>query len=108
MFQDVAEFLSWAFEVRNSYPRTLQSYRSAISVKMRLATGYDPGQDNVLTLLLKSFFVQKPIKDRSIIKWDLNLVLHYLKQGKMQATVSLTPREVTLKTVFLLALTGSA
>ena len=52
---DVAEFLSWAFEVRNSSPRTLQGYRSAISAKLRLATGYDPGQDEVLTQLLKSF-----------------------------------------------------
>ena len=101
---DVAEFLSWAFEVRNSSPRTLQGYRSAISAKLRLATGYDPGQDEVLTQLLKSFFVQKPVKDRSVIKWDLNLVLHYLKHGKMQATASLSPRDVTLKMVFLLAL----
>ena len=31
-------------------------------------------------------------------------VLHYLKHGRLQATASLEPRDVTLKTVFLLAL----
>ena len=101
---DIAEFLTWAFEERNSSPRTLQGYRSAIAAKLRLASGYDPGQDEFLSQLLKSFLLQKPIKDKSIVKWDLGLVLHYLKHGRLQATASLEPRDVTLKTVFLLAL----
>ena len=101
---DIAEFLTWLFEERNSSPRTLQGYRSAISAKLRLASGYDPGQDEFLSQLLKSFLVQKPIKDRSVIKWDLGLVLHYLKHGRLQFTASLEPRDVTLKAAFLLAL----
>ena len=36
--------------------------------------------------------------------WDIGLVLHYLKHGKLQFTSKLLPRDLTLKTVFLLAL----
>ena len=101
---DIAEFLTWAFEERKSSPRTLQGYRSAIAARLRLSAGYDPGQDDFLTQLLKSFSVQRPVKDKSVIKWDLKLVLHYLKHGRLRLSANLSPRDITLKMVFLLAL----
>ena len=101
---DIAEFLTWAFEERKSSPRTLQGYRSAIAARLRLSAGYDPGQDEFLTQLLKSFLVQRPVKDKSVIRWDLKLVLHYLKHGRLRLSANLNPRDITLKMVFLLAL----
>ena len=101
---DIAEFFTHLFEERNLSARTIQGYRSAIGAQLKLSQGLDLSQDEYLNQLMKSFFVQKPIKDKTIIQWDLNLVLYYLKYGNLQFTSQLTPRALTLKTVFLLAL----
>jgi len=100
----VADFLTHCFETRASSPRTLQGYRSALAATLKCSTGYDPGQDQILSQLLKSFFREKPIVSRKLVPWSLNLVLRYLKFGKFASNNLLTLRELTLKTVFLLTL----
>ena len=100
----VAEFLSFLFECRQASVRTLRGYRSALGSRLRHSTGYDPGVDETLSQLMRSFLRERPIKSRSLIKWDLGLVLRYLKTGKLAHTALLSPRDLTLKVVFLLAL----
>ena len=100
----VADFLLHCFDTRSSSARTLQGYRSALGSVLKLSAGYDPGQDDVLAQLIRSFFRERPIASRRIVPWSLNLVLRYLKHGKLAPTAMLSKRELTLKTVFLLAL----
>jgi len=100
----VAEFLHWLFHERQLSTRTIQGYRSAIAAQLKAATGYDPGTDPVLTRLLRSFQLERPFPVKTVVKWDVSLVLDYLKHGRLQHTTMLTPRDLTLKTVFLLAL----
>ena len=100
----VAEFFTWLFETRKASVRTIRGYRSALGAKLRHSSGFDPGQDEVLSQLMRSFLHERPIKQRTLIKWDVGLVLRYLKTGKLSATANLSPRDLTLKLVFLLAL----
>jgi len=100
----VADFLTWLFEERNASVRTVRGYRSALGAGLRNATGYDPGADEVISQLMRSFLRQRPIKMRSVISWDIGLVLNYLKSGKLGPTARLSPKDLTLKLVFLLAL----
>lgn len=100
----VAEFLSWIFAERNLSTRTVQGYRAAIAVQLRASTGYDAGTDPVLSSLIRSFQLERPLPDKSVIRWDVGLVLNYLKHGQLKLTDRLTPRDLTLKMVFLLAL----
>ena len=100
----VAEFLTWLFEERKASVRTLRGYRSALGAALRNATGYDPGADDVLSQLMRGFLRQRPIMSRTTIMWDIGLVLRYLKSGKLSTTGRLSPKDLTLKLVFLLAL----
>ena len=100
----VADFLLHCFDTRHSSATTLQGYRSALGSVLKLSAGYDPGQDAILAQLIRSFFRERPVASRRIVPWSINLVLRYLKHGKLAPTALLTKRELTLKTVFLLAL----
>ena len=100
----VADFLLFCFDTRQSSARTLQGYRSAIASVLKLSSGYDPGQDVILAQLIRSFFRERPVGARRIVPWSLNLVLRYLKFGKLAPTGLLSIRNLTLKTVFLLTL----
>ena len=100
----VAEFLTHCFEVRGAMPGTILGYKSAIAAKIRLAQGVDIGNHPMLKLLMRSFFVARPLPDRSVIKWDIKLVLENLKVGRFGHTDALGARELTLKCVFLMAL----
>ena len=100
----VADFLTFCFETREAQPATLQGYRSAIGAVLKLSAGFNPGQDDILSQLIKSFFRERPVRDKTFLSWDVNLVLHYLKHGKLGPSANLSLRDLTLKTVFLLAL----
>ena len=51
----LADFLTRLFEKRFIRPNTIKGYRAAISNVLRLAIGYDPGEDLTIKMLLKNF-----------------------------------------------------
>ena len=86
-------------------PTTIKGYRAAIGHVLRLANGYDPGEDDIIRLLMKSFDRQRPVKSRKVPTWDVALVLDQLKQKENQ---ELTFTELQAKAIFLLALATGA
>lgn len=101
----LAEFLTFLFEKRGVQPTTIKGYRAAIGHVLRLANGYDPGEDDIIRLLMKSFDRQRPVKSRKVPTWDVALVLNQLKQKENQ---ELTFAELQAKAIFLLALATGA
>ena len=51
----LAEFLTFLFEKCFVQPNKIKGYRAAIRHVLRLATGYDPGDDIIIKTLLKNF-----------------------------------------------------
>ena len=51
----VAEFLIYLFDVSKCSSRTIAAYRSALGNVLRFTSRYDPGEDKVLSQLLKGF-----------------------------------------------------
>ena len=49
----VAEFLIYLFDVRKCSARTIATYQSALGNVLRFTSRYDPGEDKVLSQLLK-------------------------------------------------------
>ena len=93
----VANFLEWAFESRKLTAGTLQGYRSAIGAQLKFSSGYDPGKDEVISQLILAFARVRPVQHKSILKWDIALVLKYLKFGKLRRTKHLSARDLTLR-----------
>lgn len=89
-------------------PSTIKGYRSAIAPVFRIHSLYDPGQDPLLSSLLRRFALERPRIPKVFPEWDLSVVLSaflrppFVDENGSDRTISL--RLFTLKTVFLLAL----
>ena len=69
----------------------------------RLATGFNPGDNQVCTLLVKSIERSKPPTAKRVPSWDVSIVLRALLQPEI-TDENLSRHLVTAKTAFLLAL----
>ena len=85
-------------------PSTLTGYRTAIAKTLKPKTGIDYGQDQELTALLNSFFIERPRHRNPVPAWDLSLVLNALLSKPFEPLERASLKFLTFKTVFLLAL----
>ena len=99
----VAEFLIYLFDVRKCSSRTIAAYRSALGNVLRFTSCYDPGEDKVLSQLLKGFERKRAPVARRIPSWDLGLVLKFLAEEE-NFNDNLSLHLLTAKAVFLLSL----
>ena len=82
----------------------LNTFRSAISFFLKLehpALGYEPS----ITRMFTSFYKSRPSFPRYVVTWDVGIVLRFL--AKWHPPTALTLKQLTLKTVALVALTSS-
>ena len=76
--QIVADFLTFLFSVKKCQVSTIKGYRSTISNTLKYKTGYDFGSHPVLSELIKSFAIQRPVDRPLAPKWDLAFVLSHM------------------------------
>jgi integrase len=101
----VADFLSFLFHDRKVSPSSIKGYRAAIGHALRLATGYDPAEDKIITMLIKGFDRRTPKSLPKTPTWDIGLVLNHLAKIN-DKTVEIP--SLLAKAVFLLALASGA
>ena len=92
----VADFLMYLFQDRKLSPVSLMvtGQPSAINIS----------KDENLTRLLDSFHRDRPKGQRGIPSWNLSLVLHQLTKAPFEPIKEASLKQLTFKTVFLLAL----
>ena len=76
--QIVADFLTFLFSVKRCQVSTIKGYRSTISNTLKYKTGYGFGSHPVLSELIKSFAIQRPVDRPLAPKWDLAFVLTHM------------------------------
>ena len=54
--------------------------------------------------LFNSFVRDRPVVAKKVVDWDIKLVLEFVMSGKFASWSDVSPRDATLKTVFLVAL----
>ena len=101
----MANFLADLFKEGYLY-RSLNSYRSAISVLHSKVDGYLIGQHPLITRMLKGVFNERPPVAKYSAFWNVGVVLRYLKGLGGNGTLSL--RLLTIKSAMLMALTRPA
>ena len=101
--KSVAGFLMYLFEDKKLQPSTIDGYRSAIADKLGNTT-VNISKDDNLTRLLESFHRDRPKGRRGIPSWNLSLVLHQLTRAPFEPLRESSLKDLTFKTVFLLAL----
>ena len=98
-----ADFLLHLFKERKLQPSTIEGYRTAIA-DMVGNDRLNIGKDENLTSLLDSFHRNKPKGRRGVPSWNLSLVLHQLTRAPFEPMQKASLKDLTFKTVFLLAL----
>ena len=83
---------------------TIEGYRSAISNTLKHTSGLDLGLDSYISALLRSFRLEDTKRRNPSPPWDLSLVLTVLRSKPFEPIRSISMKNLTLKTVFLLAL----
>ena len=100
---NIAQFLHYLDTVQHRAPSTIKAYRAAIGHMTRSTSGYNPGDDQVCSLLIKSIERSKPPSHNRVPQWDVSVVLTSLLKPANR-NENLSRHLLTAKTTFLLAL----
>ena len=100
----IADFLVYLFESGLQY-RTISGYRSMLSAVLNPVGNHQVGQHPHICRLLKGVFHSRPPKTKLLPEWDLQLVLRSLESKSFEPLGEKPLKLVTLKTVFLIAIT---
>ena len=99
---EVANFLADLFE-KGYQQRSINAYRSAIASAHDRVDGVSVGQHPTISRLMAGVANARPPQPRYTTTWDVNKVLVHIEGMKNNEDLSL--KDLTLKTVMLLALT---
>ena len=100
----IADFLIFLFSEKKCRISTIKGYRSMISNTLKFKTGNRIGSNPVLSELIRSFELQRPVQRSLTSKWDLSWVLVCLQKPPFEPLDKASKFHVTIKTAFLLAL----
>ena len=97
--------MDYLFRERGVSVRTILNYKSAIVFYWKSQVGYEiPEGNSVVSDLIRSFKRERPIPAKNVVEWDIHLVLEFFKSGRFKHWDQLSDKDLTLRTVFLLAL----
>lgn len=99
----VLEYLTFLYEIGRSY-RTINIHRSMLSCTLPGIDGIDIGKHPMVSRLLKAVYNKRTPRAKYSAFWDADRVLYSLKE--LGATESLTLKQITLKTVLIVALSA--
>lgn len=103
---DIADFLQELFDDDEFSPSTIAGYKSAISLIHKGVDGIPIGQNQDLSNLLTGMYHLRPVKRNLVPNWSLPLVLNMLNKPPFEPLDKVDVKYLTLKTVFLIAVTS--
>ena len=104
---NISQFLTERFD-SGLQSATVRNYKSAI---MSIHKGYEDGSSandgGEIRLLLNGMFNERPPTRKIVPVWELNTVLEYLKGPPFEPMAKASLKNITLKTVMLIALASA-
>ena len=101
---DIINFLAGEYQQGKQY-RTLNVYRSAISMTHPVIDSHRVGEHPMICQLLKGIFNSRPPQPRYSFTWDVSVVVGHIKT--LGANSSLSLKVLSQKLAMLLALTSA-
>ena len=99
----IADFLFWLRLSRRLSVSSIMGYRSMLSAVFKSVLP-EISTSPVLHDLLRSFQAEAPIRGVRPPSWDLNVVLTFLRSSSFEPLTTISLRDFTRKTLFLLSL----
>jgi hypothetical protein len=106
---DLTEFLNFQFEQEKALS-TIKGYITAIigTLNTSDSTNILSASDPVLLQLLRSFRIERPLRDNTAPKWDLAMVLYALTKAPFEPRLEeQSIKLISMKTFFLILLASS-
>ena len=82
----------------------MEGYRTAISNTIKHVRGRDITSDPCMQSLIRSNRLRNTVTKNDVPPWDLAVVLRYLSKSPFEPIESSTLKNLTMKSIFLLAL----
>lgn len=101
---EVIDYLLYLYQEGMSY-KTINVHRSAISSTRQTSDGVQIGQHWMVVNFMRGVFNMRPPRPRYLVTWDVSKVLRFLQTW--EPLESLTLRQITLKTLSLMALSSA-
>ena len=99
----VADFLLFLRKSKGLSFSAIAGYRSMLSASFRFVLP-EISDSAILRDLMKSFRIERPSIPNRAPPWDLTLVLTYLRSSDFEPLSSVSLRQLTVKTLFLVSL----
>ena len=100
----VADFLTYLFSDKKCQVSTIKGYRSTISNTLKFSSRNNIGSHPVISELIKSFEIQRPVSRSLAPKWDLAFVLSCLCKAPFEPLHEASLIHLSMKTAFLLTM----
>ena len=99
----VCDFFIYLFNDRKLQVKTIEGYKSALTFILKRSSGYDLSECETLADVIKSFKRERPRQCRTDVRWDVAVVLNYLRSEIFNPS-TVSTKCLTFKAVFLTAL----
>ena len=99
----IADFLFWLRRSRRLSVSAVMGYRSMLSAVFKSILP-EISTSPILHDLLRSFQVEAPVREVRPPSWDLSKVLSFLRSSPFEPLSTVSLRDITRKTLFLIAL----
>ena len=98
----IADFLIYLFRDKSYQVSTIKGYRSMISNLLKFRSKMNVGKHPIISELIKSFQMQRPVNRSLAPKWDRAFVLAYLCKDPFESMNKSSLFHLSIKTSFLL------
>ena len=98
------DFFSFLFNEKSLSVPAIKVYRSAIATTLKATGNWNLCWEDDIAALFRGMLVERPKTVQTTPKWDLSVVLRVLMKEPYEPMLHLSLKQLTLKTVFLVAL----
>ena len=106
--QQLADFFTYLHDDLHKGHSAILGYKAVINSTIKLCKSRDICNNYHLESQLRSYKLEKPPTDKSVPKWNLNLVLNSLTKKPYEPMLSASLKHLTWKTTFLLSFATAA
>ena len=99
----LCKFFIYLWEVKKLAVSTIKGFRSVLHSVLR-HNGINVSEDPDISDVIRSFIIERPVKKRGSVAWNIDVVLRYLCSKKFEPLEEIPLKELTKKTLFLVAM----
>ena len=99
----ICKFFIYLWEEKKLAIGTIKGFRSVLQSVLR-HVDFNVSNNHDISDVIRSFIVERPLVKKESVAWNLDIVLKFLCSGRFEPLSSASLRDITRKTLFLVAM----